>query len=138
MDLIIIGLLGGLILGSSKDVNFAGPDPCRAGPGTFAYPTDQAADTFALDGAWTVETQFATPTGPEPASIRLDDHAAEVRMVLAGEGSVRVRAADGTETTLDVTGTPRSYEIARTDSVQAGVVTVDVDPGVEVYSFTFG
>ncbi|WP_454132264.1 cytochrome c biogenesis protein DipZ [Microbacterium lacticum] len=125
-------------LGSSKDVNFAGPDPYRAGPGTFAYPTDQAADTFALDGAWTVETQFATPTGPEPASIRLDDHAAEVRMVLAGEGSVRVRAADGTETTLDVTGTPRSYEIARTDSVQAGVVTVDVDPGVEVYSFTFG
>ena len=125
-------------LGSSKDVNFAGPDPYRAGPGTFAYPTDQAADTFALDGAWTVETQFATPTGPEPAGIRLDYHAAEVRMVLAGEGSVRVRAADGTETTLDVTGTPRSYEIARTDSVQAGVVTVDVDPGVEVYSFTFG
>ena len=36
MDLIIIGLLGGLILGSSKDVNFAGPDPYRAGPGTFA------------------------------------------------------------------------------------------------------
>lgn len=138
MDLIIIGLLGGLILGSSKDVNFAGPDPYRAGPGTFAYPTDQAAETFALDGAWTVETQFATPTGPEPAGIRLDYHAAEVRMVLAGEGSVRVRAADGTETTLDVTGTPRSYEIARTDSVQAGVVTVDVDPGVEVSSFTFG
>ncbi|WP_454151615.1 cytochrome c biogenesis protein CcdA [Microbacterium lacticum] len=123
-------------LGSSEDVNFAGPDPYRAGPGTFAYPTDQAADTFALDGAWTVETQFATPTGPEPAGIRLDYHAAEVRMVLAGEGSVR--AADGTETTLDVTGTPRSYEIARTDSVPAGVVTVDVDPGVDVYSFTFG
>lgn len=105
--------------------------------GLLAYPTDQAADTFALDGAWTVETQFATqfatPTGPEPAGIRLDYHAAEVRMVLAGEGSVRVRAADGTETTLDVTGTPRSYEIARTDSVQARVVTVDVDPGVEVY-----
>lgn len=106
--------------------------------GLLAYPTDQAADTFALDGAWTVETQFATPTGPEPAGIRLDYHAAEVRMVLAGEGSVRVRAADGTETTLDVTGTPRSYEIARTDSLQTGVVTVDVDPGVEVYSFTFG
>ncbi|MFV4914437.1 cytochrome c biogenesis protein CcdA [Microbacterium lacticum] len=125
-------------LGSSKDVNFAGTDPYRAGPGTFAYPTDRPADTFALDGAWTVETQFATPTGPEPAGIRLDYHAAEVRMVLAGEGSVRVRAADGTETTLDVTGTPRSYEIARTDSLQIGVVTVDVDPGVEVYSFTFG
>ncbi|WP_374107599.1 hypothetical protein [Microbacterium sp. F2E] len=28
--------------------------------------------------------------------------------------------------------------MARTDSVQARVVTVDVDPGVEVYSFTFG
>ena len=36
MDLIIIGLLGGLITGSSKDVNFAGPDRYRAGHGTFA------------------------------------------------------------------------------------------------------
>ena len=32
----------------------------------------------------------------------------------------------------------RSYEIARSDAVQAGTLTVEVDPGVQVYSFTFG
>lgn len=125
-------------LGSSKDVNYAGPEPYRAGEGTFAYPADQPADTFALEGAWNVQTQFATPTGAGAAGIRLDYHAAQVRMVLAGEGNVRVRAADGTETAIAVSGTPRCYEIARSDAVQAGTLTVEVDPGVEVYSFTFG
>ena len=125
-------------LGSSKDVNYAGPERYRAGEGTFAYPADQPADTFALEGAWNVQTQFATPTGAGAAGIRLDYHAAQVRMVLAGEGNVRVRAADGTETAIAVSGTPRSYEIARSDAVQAGTLTVEVDPGVQVYSFTFG
>lgn len=50
-------------------------------------------------------------------------------MVLAGEGNVRVRAADGTETAIAVSGTPRSYEIARSDAVQAGTLTVEVEPG---------
>lgn len=125
-------------LGSSKDVNFAGPDAYRAGAGTFAYPDDQPADTFALEGDWTVQTQFATPTGPQAGGIRLDYHAAEVRMVLAGEGSVRVHRSDGSEQTIAVSGTPRSYEVAKNQGVSAGTLTVTVDPGVEVYSFTFG
>lgn len=125
-------------LGSSKDVNFAGPDAYRAGCGTFAYPEDQPADTFALEGDWTVQTQFATPTGPQAGGIRLDYHAAEVRMVLAGEGSVHVHRSDGSEQTIAVSGTPRSYEVAKNQGVSAGTLTVTVDPGVEVYSFTFG
>lgn len=125
-------------LGSSKDVNFAGPDAYRAGEGSFAYPDDQAADTFALDGDWTVQTQFATPTGPDAGGIRLDYHAAEVRMVLAGEGKVRVTRDDGTTDEIAVTGTPRSYALVEGDDIAAGVLEVQVDPGVEVYSFTFG
>ena len=56
---------------------------------TFAFPGDQPADSFALDGEWRVETQYATPSTAPGGGIRLDFHAAEVRMVLAGEGEVR-------------------------------------------------
>ena len=59
-------------------------------------------------------------------------------MVLAGAGEIIVRDADGTERTVTVDGTPRSYEIVKQDANDRGVLTVDVPAGVEVYSFTFG
>lgn len=124
-------------LGSSKDVNFAGPGAYRAGDGSFAYPAEQPADTFALTGEWTVQTQFASPKAPD-AGIRLDFHAREVRMVLAGEGEIRVRLDDGSAQPIQVSGTPRSYALADGLDGQRHVLGIDVDPGVEVYSFTFG
>ncbi len=129
-------------LGSSKDVNFAGPGDYRAGTGAYDYPSDQPDDSFALAGDWRVETQFATPAGDADASIRLSFHADEVRMVLAGDGRLRVRV-DGREAdAIDVAGTPRSYALfTRAGSGGDGdqsIVEVEVPAGVEVYSFTFG
>jgi cytochrome c biogenesis protein CcdA/thiol-disulfide isomerase/thioredoxin len=129
-------------LGSSKDVNFAGPGAYRAGPDEYAYPSEQPADSFALDGEWQVETQYATPAGDAGAGIRLSFRADEVRMVLAGDGRLRVRI-DGREAdAVDVAGTPRSYAVFA-DSGAGGaeaqsILEVVVPPGVEVYSFTFG
>jgi len=51
---------------------------------------------------------------------------------------VRARREDGTVATIDVSGTPRSYRVVDDESVGADVLTIEVDPGVEVYSFTFG
>ncbi|WP_029151186.1 cytochrome c biogenesis protein DipZ [Microbacterium indicum] len=124
-------------LGSSKDVNFAGPDAYRAGRGEFSYPADQPDDTFALDGDWQVETQFATPASAS-AHIRLAFRASEVRMVLAGDGDVRVRSESGQEQTLHVSGTPKSYRIVDDGTGEAQIVDVEVGAGVEAYSFTFG
>ncbi len=125
-------------LGSSKDVNFAGPGAYRAGEGTFAFPGDQPADSFALDGDWTVQTQYATPTTAAGGGIRLDFHASEVRMVLAGTGDVRVRLDGGAERIVHVSGTPRSYAVVERGHDGRGVLDVTVPPGVEAYSFTFG
>jgi cytochrome c biogenesis protein CcdA/thiol-disulfide isomerase/thioredoxin len=125
-------------LGSSKDVNFAGPDAYRAGEGTFALPSDQPADTFALEGDWRVETQYATPSGSTAGTVRLDFRADEVRMVLAGSGTVTVTLDDGAEHTLKIDGTPRSYAVVEGADGGRGVLRVDVSPGVDVYSFTFG
>ncbi|UYK40902.1 cytochrome c biogenesis protein DipZ [Microbacterium terricola] len=125
-------------LGSSKDVNFAGDEPYGAGEGDFALPEDQQADSFALDGRWRIETQYATPGTDDGGGIRLDFHADEVRMVLAGDGEVRVRVDDGSEQIVPVSGTPRSYEVVTGHGGGAGVAELTVSPGVEVYSFTFG
>jgi cytochrome c biogenesis protein CcdA/thiol-disulfide isomerase/thioredoxin len=123
-------------LGSSKDVNFAGPGTYRAGEADFDPPSDQAPDSFALDGRWSVQTQYATPVA-EDAGIRLSFHASEVRMVAAGEGAVTVEL-DGQRTTIDVGGTPRSYPVIAPGAPREGAVTLTVPPGVDVYSFTFG
>ena len=124
-------------LGSSKDVNFAGPGAYRAGEGAYSLPADQAADSFALDGGWRVETQYATPSGDAGGSIRLDFRAAEVRMVLAGDGEVTVRLG-GEERVIAVDGVPRSYSVVEAADGQRTQLEVEVSPGVEVYSFTFG
>ena len=124
-------------LGSSKDVNFGGGTAYRAGTREYAFPERQPADSFALDGGWTVETQYATPSG-ESGGIRLDYHAAEVRMVVAGTGEVIVRDDGGGEQRIRVDGTPRSYALAEADAVAEGSFTLEVPAGVQVYSFTFG
>ncbi|WP_344096350.1 cytochrome c biogenesis protein CcdA [Microbacterium deminutum] len=125
-------------LGSSKDVNFAGPDAYRAGEGDFSVPADQPADSFALAGKWRVETQYAAPATAAGGGIRLDFHAAEVRMVLAGSGTVTVRLDDGAAKKISVDGVPRAYSVVEGADGSSGVLDVSVSPGVEVYSFTFG
>jgi cytochrome c biogenesis protein CcdA/thiol-disulfide isomerase/thioredoxin len=125
-------------LGSAKDVNYGGSPPYRAGERSYAFPQEQPDDSFALEGDWRVETQYVSPAGSDPARIRLAFRATEARMVLAGEGEVRYRLDGGEEVVIEVSGTPRSYELLRGDDGLAGVIDVEVSPGVEAYSFTFG
>lgn len=123
-------------LGSSKDVNYGGDEPYRAGDSTFDFPDEQAADTFALDGEWQIATQYATPAAPG-AAVRLNYRASEVRMVLAGSGEIVVRTADGESRTISVEGTPRSYRLLK-GTADSGVLTVEIPAGIQAYSFTFG
>ncbi|WP_243073909.1 cytochrome c biogenesis protein DipZ [Microbacterium sp. SS28] len=125
-------------LGSSKEVNFGGSGSYGAGTSSFTAPAEQPADSFALDGEWTVETQYATPADAAGGDIRLDFHADEVRMVLAGEGDVVVRLDGGAPERIAVSGTPKSYAVVTGAGGARGVLEVTVSPGVEAYSFTFG
>ncbi|MCW2288670.1 cytochrome c biogenesis protein DipZ [Leucobacter luti] len=127
-------------LGSSKDRNFAGPGDYRAGSRKFTFPEDQSKDTFALSGAWTVETQFATPgdDAQADAAIRLTYRGQEVRTVVAGSGTIEVAVSGGGTRTIDVGGTPRSVRLVESSDPAAGTLDLTVTPGVQVYSFTFG
>lgn len=124
-------------LGSSKDVNFAGDTAYSAGTRDFGFPGDQPDDSFALEGTWTVQTQYATPSAGS-GSIRLNYHAAEVRVVVAGSGEIVVRDSDGQEQRIRIDGTPRSYALQEADAVATGSFVLEVPAGVQVYSFTFG
>lgn len=125
-------------LGSAKDVNYGGDQPYRAGERGYAYPEDQPDDSFALRGDWRVETQYISPAGRDAADIRLAFQATQVRMVLAGEGEVRYRLDGGEERVIAVSGTPRSYPLLEGADTVVGVLEVELTPGVEAYSFTFG
>lgn len=124
-------------LGSSKDVNFGGGVPYRAGEGSYTFPKTMPADSFALDGSWDVETQYATPSA-DGGRIRLAYHAAEVRIVVAGSGELIVRDADGAEKVIRVDGAPRSYGLVDATAGATGELTIEVPAGIDAYSFTFG
>jgi hypothetical protein len=51
---------------------------------------------------------------------------------------VRVSLDGGAQRVIEVDGTPRSYELATDVGDGQHVATLVVEPGVEVYSFTFG
>lgn len=123
-------------LGSTKAGNFAGSEKYTTGQATFRLPKDQPANTFALSGSWNLETQSITPTGTA-ASARLKYTASEVRMVLAGEGSVTL-TVNGNTREIAVTGTPTSYQLLETDDIETGTLDVKVGAGIDAFSFTFG
>ncbi|WP_092667348.1 redoxin domain-containing protein [Agrococcus carbonis] len=123
-------------LGTTKEQNFGGAERYSAQTEVFTLPADQPQDTFALDGAWRLETQFVTPRDAE-ARIRLLYRGQEVRMVLAGTGTV-VADVDGERVELEASGTPRSYRLLLADAPREGTIEVTVPAGVEAYSFTFG
>jgi thiol-disulfide isomerase/thioredoxin len=123
-------------LGSTKRVNFAGTETYTTGEKSFRFPQNQVPDSFALDGAWTLTSQHISPTAGN-ARIRLDYRAKQVRMVLSGKGTVTYEH-NGQSKTLQVDGTPNSYQLLTTERIEAGVLTATVSPGVQAYSFTFG
>lgn len=123
-------------LGTTMQQNFAGEEAYSTLTEEFTFPEELPQDTFALADSWHLETQFITPRNSD-ARIRLEYRGEEVRMVLAGEGTV-IAEVDGEITEIEVSGTPTSYELLNVDESRAGTIEVTVPAGVEAYSFTFG
>ncbi|AMB57543.1 cytochrome c biogenesis protein DipZ [Microterricola viridarii] len=124
-------------LGTTKAVNFAGAEKYSAATSAFALPAEQPANSFALEGEWTLGTQSIEPAAPRDA-IRLNYTGSEVRMVLSGSGTITVAVNGGAPQSIDVNGVPRSYELVKADAAASGTLTVTMGPGVQAFSFTFG
>ncbi|WP_254873055.1 cytochrome c biogenesis protein CcdA [Schaalia sp. Marseille-Q2122] len=122
-------------LGYGRAKYFAG-GPLAKGAATFGFPPNQPADSFSLEGAWTVEAQHITPTAGE-AKLRLKYHGKQVNLVLSGEGAITT-TLNGQTRTHTISGVPNALELVATDTTQEGTIDITVSPGVQLYSFTFG
>ncbi|MGO3432338.1 MAG: cytochrome c biogenesis protein DipZ, partial [Cellulosimicrobium funkei] len=121
-------------------VNYAGEPRYAAGQQDFTLADDQRQDTFSLGGTWDVDFQGATAVSGD-ARVRLAYRSTDVFTVLGGEGTVTARVTtDGRTTTreIDVSGSPTLYPVLEGDGPTEGLVELDVPPGVQVFTATFG
>ncbi|ARD42307.1 cytochrome c biogenesis protein CcdA [Actinomyces gaoshouyii] len=123
-------------LGSDRARYFAG-GALKPGAASFAFPAEQKDGTFSLDGSWVVEGQKIIPDGA-PGGLRLSWKGAHVYLVASGEGSITWRNDGGEEKTIRISGTPNANELVSMAEPSSGRLELTVDPGVSLYSFTFG
>jgi thiol-disulfide isomerase/thioredoxin len=106
-------------------------------PFKYTLMADPPRDAFSLGGTWTLGSESAvTGTG---AQLRYHFYAADVFLVLGGEGTVTVtRASDpGWKNVVHVTGAPTLYTLYSGQPVD-DQLTLNFSPDIAVYAFTFG
>jgi cytochrome c biogenesis protein CcdA/thiol-disulfide isomerase/thioredoxin len=129
-------------LGASRETQYGGKDLYRAGTKAFSYPVSLGQDDFALRGAWKVTGESITAaSGSESSvgsSIEERYHASDVYLDVGGTGTLTVHGSDGATQTIAVSGAPDIRTVVSSSSVHSGTVTIDVSPGLSLYSLTFG
>lgn len=94
-------------------------------------------DSFSLGGTWRVEPEYAQ--AGQDAVLGLTFRAAQVHLVLEGEGTVTVTVdgqADATRV-VEVSGTPQLHTLYD-GAARTAVLRLAFTPGVRAYAFTFG
>jgi cytochrome c biogenesis protein CcdA/thiol-disulfide isomerase/thioredoxin len=99
-------------------------------------PSSIPSNSLAFGGTWTVHSEGAT-AGPD-ATLGLQFTADDAYLVMGGDGTVGVSLNGRHLTTLAVGGVPKLYTLLSGTTLQSGVLTLTVSPGVEAYDFTFG
>ena len=122
-------------LGSDRASGFT-QGTLQKGQHTFSFPSQLQADTFALDGTWTVEPQSITPTEGK-GRLRLSYRGKQVNLVVSGEGDL-TWTVNGKTRTTHVSGVPNGMELVHTEEVGSGELELEASPGLQLYSFTFG
>lgn len=123
-------------LGVENASNYGGAGSYREGAATFAYPVDLPEDSFALRGSWTLERQSITATGAGDA-IGLNYHARDIYLVVGGTGTVTV-TRNGQSNRIRVSGPPNMRKVVGGDSQGTGHVDIELTPGLQAYSLTYG
>ncbi|MDN4473500.1 cytochrome c biogenesis protein CcdA [Demequina zhanjiangensis] len=103
---------------------------------SFAGTATPDIDHFSFNGRWTIEDEYAK-AGPD-ARLFLHYYAADVHLVLAGTGTVKVTVLGSDETTeVEVDGTSDLYTLVSGEPAEA-IVMLEFSEGLEAYAFTFG
>jgi cytochrome c biogenesis protein CcdA/thiol-disulfide isomerase/thioredoxin len=94
-------------------------------------------DTFSLGGTWDIQDEYAE--AGDDAWLSIHFRAAQVHLVLAGEGTVTVTLEGDPEYRREVavTGTPALYTLYD-DADREDVLLLELSDGLQAYAFTFG
>ncbi|AYF99379.1 cytochrome c biogenesis protein DipZ [Protaetiibacter intestinalis] len=122
-------------LGADRVAYYAGGGDYGVGEHDFADAVGLPDGGFQLEGTWTVGPESLTSGAG--ASIRLDYRAAKVYLDVGGEGTLTVHQGSRTET-IEVSGPPNLATLVSRAEPADGELTVELSPGLDAYSFTFG
>jgi cytochrome c biogenesis protein CcdA/thiol-disulfide isomerase/thioredoxin len=122
-------------LGSERGQFFDAKTALANGRQKFSFPKTIGSNQFALSGTWTVGDQSLT-AGPG-AKLAQSFTAQKAYLDIGGTGTITTHV-DGKTKTLKVGGAPNIYTVVDLDGTATGIVLIDVSPGLQVYSFTFG
>jgi cytochrome c biogenesis protein CcdA/thiol-disulfide isomerase/thioredoxin len=99
-------------------------------------PSTIPSNSLAFGGTWTVHHEEAT--AGSDATLGLQFTADDVYLVMSGNGDVGVSLNGRHLATLRVGGIPKLYTLLSGTTLQTGLLSLTMSPGVEAYDFTFG
>lgn len=105
-------------------------------PTRYQLPSQLPLGTLGFGGTWTVNSEEAT--AGSDAQLELGFEAADVYLVLGGNGKVQVSVDGRHSRTVDVSGIPGLYTLVGNANEETGTLGLSFSPGVEAYDFTFG
>jgi cytochrome c biogenesis protein CcdA/glutathione peroxidase-family protein len=139
-------------LGMNRADRYSSPEKISADVvADYSYPTALGANAWALSGKWNVDGDFITSSAAG-AGIKIrfqaknvyvvmgnsTDHPLSVKVLLDGEAVVNNKGSDvqGSLVTVPVQGL---YNVLGFKGSQTGVLQIiAMEPGLQVYTFTFG
>lgn len=121
--------------------SFSGGGTVRDSDSVYSFPADLAADRWALDGKWNVQSEkiVAMQAG---AALRFNFTAQKVFLVLGTATGAPVRldiSLDGKAVKTITVDSHTLYTLVDKEDAGRGLLEIRTDsPGLEAYAFTFG
>lgn len=105
-------------------------------PRVYGHDSVPSPDHFVYVGEWTITSEYAESGAG--AMLMINFYAADVHLVLGGQGEVTVSLVNSDYTaTVEVDGTTDLYDLYEGDPTD-DVMILEFSPGIEAYAFTFG
>jgi cytochrome c biogenesis protein CcdA/thiol-disulfide isomerase/thioredoxin len=125
-------------LGAKRSSNVAN-GPLREGERTFRLAREVPVNTVGLEGRWRISADSATAVS-RGARLHLGFAARRVFLVLGSDAGTRTVnvSVDGRRQSTVRVSTHRLYDIVTLPAPGAHLLTLEMEPGVEAYAFTFG
>ena len=129
-------------LGFLRAENFSSlPAVVKNKPQVYAFPLNLAADGWALQGLWTILSDRIT-ANQSNAAVRIQFHARHVFVVMGNQTKqpIHVKVLLNDKAMPSITVDKHAlFDVIHLDQAENGLLElISTEPGLEIYTFTFG